>query len=745
MLTEILAWGTLCLLAAPPPVYSFGMLGPRAEHERITRVALACPSKKTTGDCFEPLSIDQLAGKDGFVGGVGSPDAGENLVAAAHCDDADYLDHAKYGIPGTYSRSRSEATVALQECIAHVSSRFLKGVADANRLLDGKDNIMKRETDLGIAGLSPCDFRGPPSGGFSGRAKCNAIEGLGRALHGVQDFYTHSNWVDEHDPSQPISRTNPPGLRMSGPSPLLNLRSAMSPAALAVPPELATGCFILRLSDQPDLSGEPACIEQGRITHVTLNKDEGDISVVPGVSIPPVSPLTSNPLTPRGRIARNFENAVQAAIADTRRQWGDFRAELVSRFGPKRASRMICALVKDKPWKDCTGRKIALVIDSSGSNKETDPSGLRIAAAQAFAATLVTEASAGPDNQPDLVTVIDFDTSARVVYPLGDPVSVSFDGIDSSGGTLIGSGVVLGMEQITEGSTEPNQDNAGIVVLTDGQDSNFAVLAGALDLAFQYGIRVNFGFLSPPANPVPVANPVPNARRLRARALYPRQIEPTAPPTELLEAVLKTGGVFSTIDSAEAQQSFIELIIARGATNIDGVGSNIGGPLFQGVTVYGLGSAARGPATFTYHATAGKHLTFEIQTITGPALKAVLYDIRGSRELGNAVTDDKGKATILYEATADVDLQLTISAAADAGDSTGVYSVKLLVTPPDNGTDGSGTCNTPNGSPCEPLGDRECCGTGFLICDHGGTVFLNCGPGTVCRSDNGTSVYCGWP
>ena len=34
------------------------------------------------------------------------------------------------------------------------------------------------------------------------RAKCVALEGLGRVLHGAQDFYAHSNWADEADPTR---------------------------------------------------------------------------------------------------------------------------------------------------------------------------------------------------------------------------------------------------------------------------------------------------------------------------------------------------------------------------------------------------------------------------------------------------------------------------------------------------------------------------------------------------------------
>jgi hypothetical protein len=191
------------------------------------------------------------------------------------------------------------------------------------------------------------------------------------------------------------------------------------------------------------------------------------------------------------------------------------------------------------------------------------------------------------------------------------------------------------------------------------------------------------------------------------------------------------------IDSPEALESFIELIIARGVTNIDNPDSNIGGPLFQGVTIYSL--AAGEGDVYTYHATSGQDLTFEVESITGLKLRAVLH--AGSGEVANVLTDGSGKITIPYKATSDIDLKLTVSG-AEGGGSTGVYSVKLIVSgiKPD-----PSTCNIRNGSPCDPLGEHECCGTGFVICDHSGTVYLNCGPGTVCRAGNPGAVYCGWP
>ena len=126
------------------------------------------------------------------------------------------------------------------------------------------------------------------------------------------------------------------------------------------------------------------------------------------------------------------------------------------------------------------GRKIGIVIDSSGSMVDTDPQNLRIVAGKAIASSLTTSAEAGPNGHPDLVTVIDFDDSVRVVYPLGDPASVSFAGIDSSGGTYIALGVKAAIDQITANPASATAHVSGIVVLTDGQDNYVSIACVAI-------------------------------------------------------------------------------------------------------------------------------------------------------------------------------------------------------------------------------------------------------------------------
>ena len=55
------------------------------------------------------------------------------------------------------------------------------------------------------------------------------FEGLGRVLHGAQDFYAHSNWADTPDPTRPVGVDNPPGLNLPGPSPVLDLHGSPLP------------------------------------------------------------------------------------------------------------------------------------------------------------------------------------------------------------------------------------------------------------------------------------------------------------------------------------------------------------------------------------------------------------------------------------------------------------------------------------------------------------------------------------
>jgi hypothetical protein len=279
--------------------------------------------------------MDQLAGTGKSFGAVGAPDLTETSNPSAHCDDADFLN-------GGYPQTRDEATARLRECVDHLRGRFREAIAGAKDLLDGEGHLIGPEVDLGI----DCVF----STKDERRAKCATLEAFGRALHGAQDFYSHSNWTDEADLSRPIGADNPPGLNRPAPSPILDLRGSGMPV---VPPDLTNGCFVL-----PDtIPGVKAC--QSRVAHAALNKDTGLINQSTGA--------TSDPTTPRGKVGSNFAKAVAGAVVETRHQWHDVRDALEATYGSQTASLMACALTHDHPLNDCPERSRAgLAIAISG-------------------------------------------------------------------------------------------------------------------------------------------------------------------------------------------------------------------------------------------------------------------------------------------------------------------------------------------------------------------------------------------
>jgi hypothetical protein len=305
--------------------------GQNREHERITRAAVACAAAAgPDGDCFEPRSADQLAGHAKTFGAIGDPDLTEVFIPAAHCDDADFL-------AGGYPRTRAEATGALLDCVNHLRGRFREAVDNAKDLLDDEGRIDSGEVTLD----TDCEL----TQRNEQRAKCTSLEGFGRALHGVQDFYSHSNWADEADPARPIGADNPPGLNLTAPSPILDLRGSGTPT---VPADLTTGCFVLR----DTVPGVEEC--ELRVTHAALNKDLGLID--------PNTGGATSPTTPRGMVGSNFAKAVAGAIAETRHQWQDLRTELEASYGAKKASLMVCALTHDDPLNDCKSNGRAAVV-----------------------------------------------------------------------------------------------------------------------------------------------------------------------------------------------------------------------------------------------------------------------------------------------------------------------------------------------------------------------------------------------
>jgi Mg-chelatase subunit ChlD len=123
-------------------------------------------------------------------------------------------------------------------------------------------------------------------------------------------------------------------------------------------------------------------------------------------------------------------------------------------------------------------RKIAIVIDSSGSMAESDPSDLRLQAGRSVIDWLISKSGATSSHKQDLVTVINFDDAAYVDYPLGDPgnAASSLNGIGADGRTYIAGGVEMGIQQLTTAGSGNTADRSGMVVFTDGEVRDSAAL-----------------------------------------------------------------------------------------------------------------------------------------------------------------------------------------------------------------------------------------------------------------------------
>jgi hypothetical protein len=309
------------MLFSAQNAFAFGTvrgLGQNAEHERITRHALGC-GLFDDADCIQKKTLKELAGGDDNFGAIGIPDRGELVpVNKAHCDGGDYLD-----IPG-YPRSAQEAQAALERCRAWMTEKLHEAVTDAADLVGNEGRLRASQWEM------PCLFVGQ----VKGHAKCNVIEDLGVLLHASQDFYSHTNWADVADSSQPIGVENPPGLGNTTRAPWLDLRRSDAP----FPPGLLSGCF----EKPPEKSHCNYGPGLHRVKHMVVNKDEGTID-----------PILGDGTTLRGRHDGNFARAVTAAIDDTQDKWLTFRQALAQAYGAKTGALMACAISHDEPMEDC--------------------------------------------------------------------------------------------------------------------------------------------------------------------------------------------------------------------------------------------------------------------------------------------------------------------------------------------------------------------------------------------------------
>ncbi|KAK0649995.1 hypothetical protein B0T16DRAFT_411013 [Cercophora newfieldiana] len=591
----------LCFLSLPALTASFGtvnepnVLGQHNEHEMVTRLAFQCSGDKSDGTCFERRSLDQLAGYHldfmgipitggGFNGAVGAPDTLDPVPEGpdAHCDDADFLD-----IPG-YPQNRSSATAALQRCVDHLRARFHQAMFSAEQLLDDTGAVRPDMVDLSNPFGGNCVFAFPTlQNPESGRAKCNVIEGLGRALHGVQDFYAHSNWVDKTDPNQPISDVNPPGLARTDRAAFVVDLGATGPIPSdQIPHNLSTGCFVL--ADKTPGEGDCA----GRITHHTLTKDHGIIHLNGTVG-------EAGPDTPRTEaVPENFQLAVEAAVEASRDLWANFRAELRKKYGPVHGDIMTCSLVRDDPARTCHNHALAIALDKSAASIDRRVDEVGLAIAQALTSGLKFDGA-------DKMTVVEFDETTQVNAPwTGPPVSKhEVDQIHiPDNQPNIGGGLALGIDEVMNAFPDSYTDKGAVVVLTSGfvRHEYAADTLLQLQRAASKGIRVHYGCINmPPLTETDV--------------LLQKQWLECAPGDGVIPAVLKTGGTFSFISQEQDINSplrFATHVLEYGLTAVDHVDEQAPTRLHPGVTPAVMLSPTHTTQRFSYTIDAGESVTF---------------------------------------------------------------------------------------------------------------------------------------
>ncbi|KAH6681487.1 putative calcium-activated chloride channel regulator 4, partial [Halenospora varia] len=282
-------------------------------------------------------------------------------------------------------------------------------------------------------------------------------------------------------------------------------------------------------------------------------------------------------------------------------------------------------------------RKVALVLDSSGSMTTSDPYNLRRAAGRALNGWLVTNAQASGSRKADLVTVIDFDDRARVVYPLGDPggANSSFDSIDSSGGTYIAGGVMSAISQLTKSGSGDTKGRTSIIVFTDGEDSSVSTLVTQIKAATSLGIRVSFGFLD---------------------------LSSATQSKSVLEAIKASGGVYATITTGDASNNFINFAILNGLTQNDNPSGNAN-TLLAGLSVtYPISQGS-----VFYNAQSGEHIRFTVKSIdAGPlSLEAVV----GGKTANTTTTSTYGSSYLNVSTPNAGQIELKVSAKSPSSSS----------------------------------------------------------------------------
>jgi hypothetical protein len=667
--------------------------------------------------CFQPKSLDNVAGRSGTFGAVSAADdllmhnadKGQNIITLLgtaitglndepfwHCDDTDFAAQGAYGLRSPYPQSRDKADDMLRKCLAWGKSKLYDGgfeerfspyyaapttgaVAQAKSLLNSDGTVSGFNPGGGV--LTSCSFNGQTTGG---RAKCNVLEPWGYVLHMAEDFYSHTNWSDFADPSAAISLKNPFGLGNAGTADFLDLRRDL-PTGSDIPDRFTGGCFPNKKCSGRIVHGEDPMF-WGDLDY-GLNKDKGLIDTSNGT--------TSAPETRRGKITvggkTDFQRAVDAAVAEARRQWVVFRATLAQRYGTDTAAKMACALSMDDQ-SVCDKRTIVLAVDTSTPPRS---GAARAVAAQADGGDSPAETAGRrllDSLEPtDEVSVVTFDSSTgdRDADPFTAPAGADIDDAQAGDAEPDPSTVDDGVTPTEPDPTVTPEPDPVVPVDSEGNPQPVADTPDAPQ---------------PPSPPLPVPPAAPTAapaqalnsaaallgdrqapegqqgvilvtnrigdagalvRQIRglgergavvSLALYGAQ----SVPTDVIAAIQATGGTVLSTDRVAQLRRFANLADGAGLTRLDDLmGPGAGAPL--DVDQPGLDGVVDGDGATVHDVEALKRGALLTVRAGAPVTVTVLDNASGSTTTADA--DRDGAAVVRLDKGGDY----TVSVSGPAG------------------------------------------------------------------------------
>ncbi len=149
------------------------------------------------------------------------------------------------------------------------------------------------------------------------------------------------------------------------------------------------------------------------------------------------------------------------------------------------------------------------------------------------------------------------------------------------------------------------------------------------------------------------------------------------PPVDLVRAIDATGGVYSTINSAEAQRAFVSLVNANGATNLnDPFGSDDDGALAAGLARTARIAGPQDTDRFTFLGERGRRLVVTVTPLEGQALTASAIDLPTGASVVGRRTPAAGGAVLVLRPRETATLELTVSSPAAGA---GLYTIGSAV------------------------------------------------------------------